>query len=180
MATHSSTLAWKIPWTEEPGRLQSMRLQRVGHNWATSVSMSSILMSYTGAIISSSTTAYASSPASHLRSNWCFKKMQIWSCYSFLKIPSIASCPSQEKNSNAFAWSEPYTSCQHSFHYSHIKSPAVSHTCHDFSHFLAWLSSPPCKLETVQKQSFKCIFKNLTWAFIFLGLLPSLCTETQQ
>ena len=32
MATHSSILAWKIPWTEEAGRLQSMRLQRVGHN----------------------------------------------------------------------------------------------------------------------------------------------------
>ena len=32
MAIHSSTLAWKIPWTEEPGRLQSMGLQRVGHN----------------------------------------------------------------------------------------------------------------------------------------------------
>ena len=32
MATHSSTLAWKIPWTEDPGRLQSMGLQRVGHN----------------------------------------------------------------------------------------------------------------------------------------------------
>ena len=32
MATHSSTLAWKIPWMEEPGRLQSMGLQRVGHD----------------------------------------------------------------------------------------------------------------------------------------------------
>ena len=32
MATHSSTLAWKIPWTEEPGRLQSMGPQRVGHD----------------------------------------------------------------------------------------------------------------------------------------------------
>ena len=32
MATHSSTLVWNIPWTEEPGRLQSMRLQRVGHD----------------------------------------------------------------------------------------------------------------------------------------------------
>ena len=31
-ATHSSTLAWKIPWTEEPGRLQSMGSRRVGHN----------------------------------------------------------------------------------------------------------------------------------------------------
>ena len=34
MATHSSTLAWKIPWTEEPGRLQSMGLQRVRHDWS--------------------------------------------------------------------------------------------------------------------------------------------------
>ena len=32
MATHSSTLAWKIPWMEEPGRLQSMGSQRVGHD----------------------------------------------------------------------------------------------------------------------------------------------------
>ena len=32
MAIHSSILAWKIPWTEEPGRLQSIRSQRVGHN----------------------------------------------------------------------------------------------------------------------------------------------------
>ena len=33
--THSSTLAWKIPWLEEPGRLQSMGSQRVGHDWVT-------------------------------------------------------------------------------------------------------------------------------------------------
>ena len=39
MATHSSTLAWKIPWTEEPGRLQSMGLWRVRHDWATSLSL---------------------------------------------------------------------------------------------------------------------------------------------
>ena len=39
MATHPSTLAWKIPWMEEPGRLQSMGLLRVGHNWATSLSL---------------------------------------------------------------------------------------------------------------------------------------------
>ena len=32
IATHSSTLAWKIPWTEEPSRLQSMGLQKVGHD----------------------------------------------------------------------------------------------------------------------------------------------------
>ena len=37
MATHSSTLAWKLPWLEEPGGLQSMGLLRVRHNWATSL-----------------------------------------------------------------------------------------------------------------------------------------------
>ena len=40
MATHSSILAWRIPWTEEPGRLQSMGSQRVGHNWVTPLSLS--------------------------------------------------------------------------------------------------------------------------------------------
>ena len=37
MATHSSILAWKVPWTEEHGELQSMGLQRVGHDWATNI-----------------------------------------------------------------------------------------------------------------------------------------------
>ena len=39
MAPHSSTLAWKIPWTEEPGGLQSMGSLRVGHDWVTSLSL---------------------------------------------------------------------------------------------------------------------------------------------
>ena len=39
MTPHSSTLAWKIPWPEEPGRLQSMGSWRVGHDWATSLSL---------------------------------------------------------------------------------------------------------------------------------------------
>ena len=39
MATHSSTLAWRIPWTEESGRLQSAGSLRVGHDWATSLSL---------------------------------------------------------------------------------------------------------------------------------------------
>ena len=43
MAIHSSTIDWKIPWTEEPGRLQSVGLQRVGRDWATSLSLSKCL-----------------------------------------------------------------------------------------------------------------------------------------
>ena len=47
MATHSSTLAWKIPWTEEPGGLQSMGSQRVGHDWVTKLSNFHIYTAYT-------------------------------------------------------------------------------------------------------------------------------------
>ena len=39
MASYSSTLAWKIPWMEEPGRLQSMGSLRIGHDWVTSLSL---------------------------------------------------------------------------------------------------------------------------------------------
>ena len=43
MATHSSTLAWKFPWMEEPGGLQSMGSLRIGHDWATSLSLFTLL-----------------------------------------------------------------------------------------------------------------------------------------
>ena len=45
MAAHSSVLVWRIPWTEEPGRLQSMGSQRVGHDWAINTFTGSILWS---------------------------------------------------------------------------------------------------------------------------------------
>ena len=48
MATHSSTLAWRIPWREEPGRLQSMESQRVGHDWATSLHFHFHFLSHSG------------------------------------------------------------------------------------------------------------------------------------
>ena len=44
MVIHSNILAWRIPWTEEPGGLQSMWLQRVGHNWATNTVSSQFLL----------------------------------------------------------------------------------------------------------------------------------------
>ena len=44
MTTHSSTLIWKIPWTEEPDMLQSLRSQRVGHEWVTSLSLHLIML----------------------------------------------------------------------------------------------------------------------------------------
>ena len=49
MATHSSIFAWRIPWTEEPGGLQSTGSQRVGHDCATSLHFTSLTTSYTSA-----------------------------------------------------------------------------------------------------------------------------------
>ena len=54
MAIHSRTIAWKIPWTEEPGRLQSMGLQRVGHDWATSLHFKATVRKYQSGLNSKS------------------------------------------------------------------------------------------------------------------------------
>ena len=71
MAPHSSTLAWKIPWTEEPGRLQSMGSQGVGRDWVTLLSLSCCLtvfhwkgisVYYSAAYISSLLTVYQGHP----------------------------------------------------------------------------------------------------------------------
>ena len=43
-ATHSGTLVWKTPWTEKPGRLQSIGSQKIGHDWATSLSLSPVVI----------------------------------------------------------------------------------------------------------------------------------------
>ena len=64
MATHSSTLAWRIPWMEEPGRLQSMGSQRVRHDWATS-----FFLSYT---VCKSVTCIANTFKCHF--NWLLLK----------------------------------------------------------------------------------------------------------
>ena len=52
MAPHSSTLAWKIPWTEEPGRLQSMRSHRVGHDWSDLAAANFLISIPVGLILS--------------------------------------------------------------------------------------------------------------------------------
>ena len=48
IAAHSSNFAWRIPWTEEPGRLQSMELQRVRHNWMTNTIQIDVLKGFLG------------------------------------------------------------------------------------------------------------------------------------
>ena len=67
VATHSSLLAWRIPWTEEPGRLQSTGLQRVGHDWVTDTFTSLCLIF-------------------SFRSSACFCYTVIWALLSALPI----------------------------------------------------------------------------------------------
>ena len=72
MTTHSSTLAWKILWTEEPGRLQPMGLQTVRHNWATSLhSLHFILYHWRRMAIHSSILAW--------RISWTEEPARPWS-----------------------------------------------------------------------------------------------------
>ena len=80
MATHSSTLAWRIPWTKDPGRLQSMGSQRVRHNWATSLSFFRSYRDYTEkwelsgqwALATGENTAVSGAP---LSACWWFKPL---------------------------------------------------------------------------------------------------------
>ena len=60
MATHSSILAWKISWTEEPGGLQSMASQRVRHNWATNTYLLGVYFETLGTLGNQTHTGYFS------------------------------------------------------------------------------------------------------------------------
>ena len=79
MATHSSTLAWKIPWTEEPGRLQPKGLQRVRHNWATSLYTSLILYTIVFASYFSSPLLPLSRSVSPVVTTSFF--LYLWACF---------------------------------------------------------------------------------------------------
>ena len=85
MAIHSSTLAWKITWMEEPDRLQSMGSQRVGHNWATSLSLSNTIQMLNQRFLSSTQTC-----TSLFLSN-CLLDICTWmsNWYHQLKIPQM-------------------------------------------------------------------------------------------
>ena len=93
MATHSNTLAWKIPWTEEPGRLQSMGLQRVGHDWVTSLSLS---LSHDSLSKSKGRPVLSDSLWPHgLYGPWKSPGQEYWSGYPF---PSPGIFPTRRSN----------------------------------------------------------------------------------
>ena len=76
VATHSSTLAWKIPWMEEPGRLQSMGLRRVGHDWAISLHSSVQSLSHFWLFVTPWTIARQASLS--ITNSWSLFKLIHW------------------------------------------------------------------------------------------------------
>ena len=87
MATHSSVLAQRIPWTEEPGRLQSMGSQRVGHDWATStltllLLTLDIINEEVGAVLSDTVVlrVWKQSKAPWMCSNAWFSEAEVFPC----------------------------------------------------------------------------------------------------
>ena len=103
MAIHSRTIAWKIPWTEEPGRLQSMGWQRVRHDWATSLDC--ILKSWDITLLTKFHTvkAMAFPGITYGCENWSIKKaecwridaFELWYWRRFLRVPWTARRPNQ-------------------------------------------------------------------------------------
>ena len=77
MATHSSTLAWKILWTEEPGRLPSMGSQRVRHDWVTSLNFYFTFIGRTDAEAENSNTLGTwSNELTHWKRPWCWERLK--------------------------------------------------------------------------------------------------------
>ena len=73
MATHSSILVWKIPWTEEPDGLQSMGLQRVGHDWATNTNTTQTNLQIQWNPYENSNSLWAEMEKPILKFTWNFK-----------------------------------------------------------------------------------------------------------
>ena len=106
MATHSSTLAWKIPWMEEPGRLQYMGSQRAGHDWMTSLSLSDSILKSRDITLPTKVRlvkAMAFPVVTYGCESWTIKKsecqridaFELWCWRRLLRVPSFAKRSNQ-------------------------------------------------------------------------------------
>ena len=99
LATHSSILAWKIPWTEEPGGLQSMRLQRVRRDWAPDGCMDGWMDGWIRVLV----TVYWELPLCQVLQYHLW-----WSHLTHIKILYFtALCPLQISKQNQEGWKKP-------------------------------------------------------------------------
>ena len=98
MATHSSTLSWRIPWREEASRLQSMGSQRVGHDWATELNWTS-LITWTTALFNS--VKLWAMPCRATQDGWVMVKIsdKMWSTGEGTGTPLQYSCLEKPINS---------------------------------------------------------------------------------
>ena len=132
MATHSSTLAWKITWTEEPGRLQTMRSRRVRHDWATSLSC---IGEGNGNPLQCSCLE---NPRD--RGGWWAMVHRVAKCWTRLKWLSTHACSinnlsytSATRYTLKNLTSRHYESCIFSFFWYHCKAPRVNKDLHLYS-----------------------------------------------
>ena len=79
MATHSSVLAWRIPWTEEPGRLQSMGVRRVGHNWSDLAVAAAVKTGFSSSHVWMWELDY--------KESWALKNLSFWAVEKTLQSP---------------------------------------------------------------------------------------------
>ena len=87
MAPHSSTLAWRIPWTEEPGGLPSMWLHRVGHDWSDLAAVA--VTPWTAACQASLSITNFQSPPKPMSIEWVMPSNHLILCHPLLLLPSI-------------------------------------------------------------------------------------------
>ena len=87
MAPHSSTLAWRIPWTEEPGGLPSMWLHRVGHDWSDLAAVA--VTPWTAACQASLSITNFQSPPKPMSIEWVMPSNHLILCRPLLLLPSI-------------------------------------------------------------------------------------------
>ena len=159
MATHSSTFAWQIPRTEEPGRLQSMGSRRVGHDWETSLSLFTFM---------------------HWRRKWQHTRVLAW------RIPGMGEpggLPSMGSYRVRHDWSDLTTAAAVTFKSFQIMTCHLVHRGSGCPRPVAWRSlllfrysaepDPTRILCSLEKKSI-CILIKL-WFLICLRLMSFIC-----
>ena len=168
MAVHSSAFAWKIPWTEEPGRLQSMGSQRVGHDWVTSWCVSKTVSSLTGEQVLGTGAprglvnrqVFISTPR---MDNFYEKGPWSWLYFSFLWRTSSCSNASDNRRGNSVC-SVPST-----YNYNEFEV----HACFVITICVCVVPPPPPPM--VKRASLKML-KDFNWKFHKNAMLNTLPT----
>ena len=196
-ATKSSTLAWKIPWTEKPGRLQSMGSQRVGHDWATSLS----LFTFIQLAMTSQWLDQKEAPKHFPKPNLYRKKVvvTVWWCaaglaqYSFLNPSKTITSDKYSHQVDEMHWKLQHlqpTFVNRKTQFSTTTPDYMSH----YQHFKSWIDwamkfciinnirLTSCKWTTTSSNIWTTFFsgKMFPWAAGDRKLFPRVCQILKQ